>query len=274
MERQNTTPHNLEDIIRNFGLVGTPKLLSGGQGLSYLCGDTVIKPVDDAVESTWIATVFSQLSSNNLRIPKPIQATDGSWVYKGWSAYAFIAGQTTKNRWQEKIEIGREFHSLLKFTKKPSLLEKRTHPWAVADKMVWGETELVYGKKLEPVVSRLLSHVKDVSLQKQVIHGDLSGNILFHQDLQPGVIDFSPYWRPAEYATAIIIVDSIVWENAPINLLDELPDTQEMNQLLIRAALWRIVTTEQCIAQFGTGNIDDVLAYHPFIDALMKRKIR
>jgi len=275
MNNQEKNVHNkvdLDDIVKNFRLTGIPKLLSGGQGLSYLCGNTVIKPVDDAEESTWTASVFFNLSSIFLRIPKPVRATDGNWIYKGWCAYSFIDGETTKKRWSEKINVGREFHSLLQDTEKPSFLEKRTHPWAIADKMVWGESKLKYSKALAPVVSRLLPFVQEITLPSQIIHGDLSGNILFHLDLKPGVIDFSPYWRPAEYATAIIIVDSMVWEHAPIDLLNEMPDTEQMNQLLIRAALWRIITTEQCSIQFGAGNIDDVLAYQPFIDELQKRK--
>ena len=30
----------------------------------------------------------------------------------------------------------------------------------------------------------------------QLIHGDLTENILFAEGLSPAVIDFSPYWRP------------------------------------------------------------------------------
>ncbi len=30
----------------------------------------------------------------------------------------------------------------------------------------------------------------------QLVHGDLTGNLLFHTSLPPAVIDLSPYWRP------------------------------------------------------------------------------
>jgi len=36
------------------------------------------------------------------------------------------------------------------------------------------------------------------------------------------VIDFSPYWRPAEYATAIIIADAVVWEGLMIRFFSAL----------------------------------------------------
>ena len=137
--------------------------------------------------------------------------------------------------------------------------------------MIWGEAEFKYGVELEPVLSRLHPLLKPIALKSQIIHGDMSGNILFHPSQKPAVIDFSPYWRPPEYAIAIIIVDAITWENAPISLIDELEDTIEMNQLLLRAAMWRIKTTEEFIKQYGGANIHDVLAYHPFIDALLNR---
>jgi len=30
----------------------------------------------------------------------------------------------------------------------------------------------------------------------QLIHSDLGGNVLFHDQLPPAIIDFSAYWRP------------------------------------------------------------------------------
>ena len=193
-------------------------------------------------------------------------------MYKGWSAHTFVDGETTKKRWEEKIKICREFHTATLYLEKPDFIGKRTHPWEVADKMVWGETKLEYGAQLKPVLSRLEPHLKPVHLKSQIIHGDMSGNILFHPNQKPAIIDFSPYWRPSEYAVAIIIVDSIVWENAPMSVIDELEDTTSMNQLLVRAAMWRIKTTEEFINQYGGGNIKDILAYQPFINALLKRK--
>ena len=99
----------------------------------------------------------------------------------------------------------------------------------------------------------------------------MTGNILFDETLPPAIIDLSPYWRPAEYANAIIVVDSVVWEGAPDTLLDFLGNSHEIHQLLVRASMWRIVTTELCIDQFGKGNISDVNSYDHFIDLLYQR---
>ena len=55
----------------------------------------------------------------------------------------------------------------------------------------------------------LQSLLRPVHAVNQVIHGDLSGNVLTGNVLTapgrvPAVIDFSPYWRPAAYADAIV----------------------------------------------------------------------
>jgi hypothetical protein len=59
------------------------------------------------------------------------------------------------------------------------------------------------------------------------------------------IIDFAPYWRPAEYATAIIATDTVLWENAPEDLL-----TEAKPQYLLRALIYRGVTR----LEFGTDD--------------------
>ncbi len=53
----------------------------------------------------------------------------------------------------------------------------------------------------------------------QLIHGDLSGNVLFAAGLPPAIIDFSPYWRPVAYASAVVAVDGVLWFGAGEALL-------------------------------------------------------
>jgi len=270
--KHNQRAQPTDEILEAFGITEKPILLFGGQGTSYACGNIVVKPEEDLEEAGWISQIFSELEIEGIRIPKPIQTTNHQWVYKGWSAHVFVDGETTKNRWEEKIQICRKFHKAIAGLEKPDLIGKRTHPWEIADRMIWGETIFEYGAKLQSVISRLEPLLQPINLKSQIIHGDMSGNILFHSNQKPAIIDFSPYWHPSEYAVAIIIIDAIVWENAPISLIEELEDTIPMNQLLVRACMWRIKTTEEFIRQYGGTNINDVLAYHSFIDALLDRK--
>jgi fructosamine-3-kinase len=61
-------------------------------------------------------------------------------------------------------------------------------------------------------VERLWKLLRPLEQPSQLIHGDISGNILFATHLEPVVIDFSPYWRPAGFAAAVLIADATVWE--------------------------------------------------------------
>jgi hypothetical protein len=85
-----------------------------------------------------------------------------------------------------------------------------------------------------------MSLLKPLSLLNQIIHGDLCGNILFHDTLSPVVIDFSLDYRPREYAEAILLADAIVWENGGKEAYSLLPANSE--QILLRACLFRLLT--------------------------------
>ena len=76
----------------------------------------------------------------------------------------------------------------------------------------------------------------------QLIHGDLSGNVLFHDQLPPAIIDFSPYWRPAAYASAIVVADALVWEGADARILGAVSHIDDFGQYLVRALIFRAVT--------------------------------
>lgn len=54
------------------------------------------------------------------------------------------------------------------------------------------------------------------------------------------MIDFSLDYRPREYAEAILIADSIAWENGGDEALELLPPNS--NQTLLRACLFRLIT--------------------------------
>jgi hypothetical protein len=56
------------------------------------------------------------------------------------------------------------------------------------------------------------------------------------------VIDFSPYWRPAALALAVAAVDALTWSGADPAILDDLAGLPELDQLLARAHVGRLVT--------------------------------
>jgi len=61
-------------------------------------------------------------------------------------------------------------------------------------------------------------------------------------DLPPAVIDFSPYWRPPAFASAIVVADALVWEGADERILDAVSYVADFDQYLLRALIYRAVT--------------------------------
>ena len=133
------------------------------------------------------------------------------------------------------LAVGERFHRALAGVPRPSaLLEARTDGWARADRVAWGELEAGRFAAL-PEVARLLAACRPVGGVSQLVHGDLSGNVLFADGVAPAVIDFSPYWRPPAYASAIVLSDAVVWHGAPLEPLAD-------GQFLVRALLFRLLS--------------------------------
>jgi len=93
--------------------------------------------------------------------------------------------------------------------------------------------------------------MRPVRLPSQLVHGDIAGNVLFAAGQSPAVIDFSPYWRPPGYALAVAAVDLLAWSGAPPGILDELAGEPEIDQLLLRALVFRVVVESLARDQAG-----------------------
>jgi uncharacterized protein (TIGR02569 family) len=250
-------------VLTAFGVGGsavTP--LGGGQGRAWSAGDVVLKPVDDVVESVWVAEVLSGLETDGFRINRPVPAQSGAWVVEGWAAWEMLAGEhDTAGRWHDVLEVGSRLNAALSEVPRPAFLDARTHAWAVGDRVAWDEepADLVH-EVLRPLLERLRVHVRPDSTPGQVIHGDLAGNVLFAPGLTPGVIDFTPYWRPPLFCLAVVIVDALLWRGAPPSLTGAMPGGEDGTSLLARAALYRLVTSDRLTAESASSARGDLLA--------------
>ena len=103
-----------------------------------------------------------------------------------------------------------------------------------------------------PHVAQLESGLAQVRAPSQVIHGDLTGNVLFADPLPPAIIDVSAYWRPPEYATAIVVADAMAWEGAAEDDLRPAFEVEDFGQLLARALLFRIIA--DLVADSGSND--------------------
>ncbi len=59
------------------------------------------------------------------------------------------------------------------------------------------------------------------------------------------MIDFTPYWRPAAFALAIVAVDAVCWHGATGQLFDAVADTSDPVGVVGRAGLYRLVTSDR-----------------------------
>ena len=99
------------------------------------------------------------------------------------------------------------------------------------------------------VIAALAAQLRPVQGRDQLIHGDLSGNVLFHHRLAPGIIDLSPYWRPPLFTTAVVAVDAMVWEGADESVLAILRGHPDVPQYLTRAVIFRDHMDHLCSPQ-------------------------
>jgi hypothetical protein len=95
--------------------------------------------------------------------------------------------------------------------------------------------------------------------------------VLFAENLSPAVIDFSPYWRPAEFALAIIIVDALVWEGADISIMNYVRDVNEIDQMLARAEIRRLMEIDGHHRQSGKDTLAEVDAHLKTVNLIYQR---
>jgi hypothetical protein len=121
----------------------------------------------------------------------------------------------------------------------------------VADREAWGERRTQFAGTFADLAMRLGAQ-PDPPGAPQLVHGDLTGNVLFSPGLAPAVIDVSPYWRPPSYAEGVVIADALCYHGAGVAVLETVGVSVEA---VARALLFRLATTN-AFARGGTKDID------------------
>jgi uncharacterized protein (TIGR02569 family) len=226
--------------------VGEPAPLAGGQDRSWRAGNTVIKPVDDPAEASWLAGVFEQRPVPGVRVARPVRSTDGRWVVSGWTAHRFVSGGPAP-RFDEMRRAGQALHAAVADVPVPRFLRERTDLFSWADRLAWGEvldTDGRLGHGHGATVYRELAALRrPVAAPNQIVHGNLYPHVLFAGDADPAVIAVTPYWRPAAWAIGVLAVDAVCRGDAPIELLDDWADGPDWPQLVRRAVLFRLAVS-------------------------------
>lgn len=237
-------------VLAAFGLSGRQEPLPGGRGLAVRVDDTVLLPAPDAAASTWAGEVAERLRSPDVRMPGPRRSGDGRLVVDGWSAGEHVQGvDSPAGRWRELLAAARSLHRALASEARPAWLAGRHDPWADADRAAWGERAPRPGPVTAPLVARLQGARRPLPepLPDQLVHGDLTGNVLLPAHAGQGVptvVDLSPYWRPAGAAVAVVVVDGLLWHGAGPDLVDLADLGASGPQLLLRALLFRLLALD------------------------------
>ena len=249
------------EVLHAFGLQGSPRPIPGGRDLCYQVGPVVLKPSDDDDEVQWLSELAAELlrrapTSYRLAAPFPLVAAPGRYLFDGWSASSFVSGTSRREgRFEELFRASRAFHADLAALvhEKPVVVGKQANRWNKADRVVWGESTLdeIDGVneemlvRFQPLLDKLgrLTKALPVGVKSQLVHADMFGNVLFDDAAtSPAIIDLTFYWRPAEYANAVVVADALAWAGAGRGLV-ELYGTDELRlQLLVRAMHWRYLT--------------------------------
>lgn len=168
---------------------------------------------------------------------------DGGWTHDGWGATELLPGRPRELLSTADVvavlRTGQALHAATRGVGR-EVVPVEDHAWAWADAAVWGEGEIDVPEAWRTLVDALTDFVRDEPDlgPSQLIHGDLSGNVLFPTPSdtpssstssaaskksgkgrraqpkakeEPGVIDFSPYFRPAPYALGIVMADALAW---------------------------------------------------------------
>jgi uncharacterized protein (TIGR02569 family) len=207
-----------------------------------VAGGLVFKPLDVSEEELrFQADLLSTLPQGGFRVAAPRRSPGGELIVGGWTCCELLAGKHEERRWVDIIHAGRRFHDAIRDVREPAFIRGRTHAWSIGDRVALGELAV---DRIPPVrhLARLRERYRPVKQPAQLIHGDLTGNVLFSSSLPPAIIDFSPYFRPEPFASAIVVADALVFEGADEHLLAAVSGVPDLPQYLLRALVYRLVT--------------------------------
>jgi uncharacterized protein (TIGR02569 family) len=239
-------------VLDAFGADGSARPLGGGQGTSWAAGNLVFKP-DAGPLHEWLAGALADVTVDGFRLAMPVCTRDGAWVFRGWSATRWVEGSqpdySAVSTWRGILTAGRAFHRAVAHLGRPTFLDTRQDWWARADRAVWEERSIRFRPEFAAVARRLKRALPPLG-RPQIVHADLTNNVLFAPGLAPAVIDISPYWRPPAYAEGVVLADALCWHDAPASLHETLDVSVAA---VARALLFRMATTNERAARGADG---------------------
>jgi len=228
-----------EHVLKAFGLgAEAPRRLAGSR--SWYCDEVVLRPVSDRRHAVWLGSVLDRLDVPELRIARPVRSTDGRTLISGWQAYRYLSGTPAVDP-DVLILTSIRLHQATSRLDEPPPESNGDGIAAEAARLAWGEQDTLVDEEKGGRWFEILAGVREpVSLPDQLVHGQLYDTVLFDAEGDPGVVDFEPHYRPAEWATAVAAVDAMAAGVADGELLRRWAHLPEWPQMLLRAILFRL----------------------------------
>jgi uncharacterized protein (TIGR02569 family) len=230
-------------VLAAFGTGDTAVLLPGGQGESWRSDGLVLKPVTSVGEAEWTAELLHTLPEAGFQLARPRRSRSGEWVVDGWTACEWVEGDHRYDRWLDALDACRALSDSLASVERPGFLTSRATVWDAGDRAAWSVSDpVVRHPEMDALVSAFSALRRPCRDTGQVIHGDLTGNILYPDTGDPVVLDFAVYWRPAAFAEAIIVADALAYHDADATLASQI--SSQPRSMLARASIYRLITSD------------------------------
>ncbi len=234
--------------MREYNLAGDARILPGGSTANYRVGNVVLKQIKEtSLENNhspelaaWIAEFSSHIPQGGFRLALPRPTIANTWITgTGWVASSFLAGHhATADDVPACIAAIAALHrAVAHIPAHPRMAENLT-AWGLAHRWCWGVKPEQVQIELQPLIDRLYALRQPIyTAPWQLIHADLNPeNILVEPGLPPAFLDFSPFWGPPEFATAIFANFSGP-RRRNMAVLRHFTPIPNFKQLLIRAAI-------------------------------------
>ena len=253
-------------VLAAFGLQGPAARLAGGQGTSWRVSDVVLKPGVGPQFQEWLGTAVAGIEQEGFRLPTVLRARGGAWVVEGWGAQSVMPGSTVRDAGTNWTSIVSAWPGVARGDGR--IGEARslgpTHrPVGIGRPGRVGEVPRSVAPELRRIVERL-DAVPPPAGRAQLVHGDLTSNILLNRDEPPSVIDFSPYWRAPSYAEGIVVADALCWHAASPGLLQRVGVSVEA---VARGLLFRALSSSR-LQRAGRDLAGEADRYRAVVSAL------
>ena len=241
-----------QHVLSAFGVRDvTPRPRRHLPGPAWVCGTTLLRPVADTVLAAWSAATLEELASSggvdDVRIARPIRASDGRRVVAGWSACHDLPG-TVEARHDDVVAASLRLHRATARLERPRIVDDRDDLLVRADRAAAGERPADLDPETGGTLFGELARRRtapDPGLRPQLVHGDLFGTVVFAADAPPAVLDVVPFWRPPEWAAAVVVVDALAWGGADPGLLSRWSHLTDWPQMLLHGLLFRLAVHAQ-----------------------------